>query len=129
MSLSNVIVYSDRILIQQHWKVQLVEEMNSGDEENLALLKRPELGVTFSKLHVWKMVEYTKCVFLDADALVLSNVDDLFERDEFAAAPDIGWPDLFNSGVFVAAPNIATFSALVNLAKTEGSYDGESALL
>jgi len=40
-------------------------------------------------------------VFLDADTLVLDNVDELFERPELAAAPDVGWPDCFNSGVFV----------------------------
>lgn len=118
-----------RIRIERLWKVRIVEEMNSDDAESLALIKRPELGITFSKLHVWKILEYTKCVFLDADTLVLTNVDELFERDEFSAAPDIGWPDLFNSGVFVAVPSLTTFSALVDLAKKEGSYDGEHALL
>ncbi len=100
--------------------------MNSGDDESLAFIKRPELGVTYSKLHVWRLEEYCKCVFLDADTIVLSNVDELFERDEFSAAPDIGWPDLFNSGVFVLKPNAETFTSLTELAKTEGSYDGLS---
>ena len=102
--------------------------MNSGDEEALAFIKRPELGVTYSKLHVWRLQEYSKCVFLDADTIVLSNVDELFEREEFSAAPDIGWPDLFNSGVFVMTPNSDTFASLMELAKTEGSYDGMSQL-
>jgi len=60
-----------------------------------------ELGITFTKLHCWRLTQYRKCVFLDADTLVLSNIDDLFERDELSAAPDAGWPDCFNSGVFV----------------------------
>lgn len=38
-----------------------------------------------------------QCVFLDADTLVVSNVDELFERPELSAAPDKGWPDCFNS--------------------------------
>ena len=105
--------------------MKIIEEMNSGDEESLALINRPELGVTYSKLQVWRLEEYSKCVFLDADTIVLSNVDELFARDEFSAAPDIGWPDLFNSGVFVMKPSTSTFSALVELAKTEGSYDGQ----
>jgi alpha-N-acetylglucosamine transferase len=29
-------------------------------------------------------------VFLDADTLVLSNCDELFDREEFSAAPDAG---------------------------------------
>ena len=71
-------------------------------------------------------MQYSKCVFLDADTLVMSNVDELFEREELSAASDVGWPDLFNSGVFVFTPSQATFSALKDLAKQEGSYDGKS---
>lgn len=103
----------------------VVEELSSEDEENLALLRRPELGVTFSKLHAWRLERYSKCVFLDADTLVLTNVDELFEREELSAAPDIGWPDMFNSGVFVFRPSLETFLALKELAKQEGSYDGK----
>lgn len=103
----------------------MVEQISSGDEENLALLRRPELGVTFSKLHAWRLEQYSKCVFLDADTLVIRNVDELFEREELSAASDVGWPDLFNSGVFVFTPSQATFSALKDLAKQEGSYDGK----
>lgn len=57
-----------------------VEEMNSNDKANLALLGRPELGVTFTKINAWSLTQYTKCVFMDADTLVLGNIDDIFER-------------------------------------------------
>ena len=102
----------------------VVEELDSGDAEHLALLTRPELGVTFSKIHAWRLVQYTKCVFLDADALVMQNVDELFEREELSAAPDIGWPDCFNSGVFVFEPSMEMFSNLLELARQTGSFDG-----
>lgn len=112
--------------LRELWdELVVVDELSSGDEENLALLRRPELGVTFSKLHAWKLERYSKCVFLDADTLVLTNVDELFEREELSAAPDVGWPDMFNSGVFVFCPSSETFLALKELAKQEGSYDGE----
>lgn len=111
--------------MEELWdEVIVIEEITSGDEEKLALLRRPELGVTFTKLHAWRLIHYTKCVFLDADTLVLENVDELFEREEISASPDIGWPDLFNSGVFVFRPNRDTFKSLVELADREGSYDG-----
>lgn len=106
-------------------EVIVIEEFSSGDQEKLALLRRPELGVTFSKIHAWRLIHYTKCVFLDADTLVLTNVDELFEREEISASPDIGWPDLFNSGVFVFQPSLEIFADLVDLAQKEGSYDGE----
>lgn len=101
-----------------------IEELDSGDAEHLALLSRPELGVTFSKINAWRLVHYTKCVFLDADTLILQNVDDLFEREELSAAPDVGWPDCFNSGVFVFEPSYRTFCDLLELSRQTGSFDG-----
>lgn len=115
----------DREKLAKVWdEIIVIEEITSGDEEKLALINRPELGVTFSKLHIWRLVHYSKCVYLDADTLVMTNVDELFEREELSAAPDIGWPDLFNSGVFVFRPSLETYSSLSDLANKEGSYDG-----
>ncbi|XP_015372491.1 PREDICTED: glycogenin-1-like, partial [Diuraphis noxia] len=55
---------------------------------------------------------------------VLQNCDELFEREELSAAPDPGWPDCFNSGVFVYKPSQDTFSQLLEFARTRGSFDG-----
>lgn len=101
-----------------------MNEIISGDREHLELLSRPELEVTFSKLHIWRLIQFQKGVFLDADTLVLSNVDTLFDYEELSAAPDVGWPDIFNSGVFVFRPSLATFQKLVDIAKWQGSFDG-----
>ena len=101
-----------------------VKQMDSQDASHLALLNRPELGITFTKLHAFKLTDYSSCVFLDADTLVLANVDELFAKPGFAAAPDVGWPDCFNSGVFVFQPSATTFSELVAMAEAEGSFDG-----
>ncbi|CAF0980543.1 unnamed protein product [Brachionus calyciflorus] len=104
--------------------VELVDVLDSQDSANLALLKRPELGVTFTKLHCWRLTQYRKCVFLDSDCLVLHNVDDLFNSEEFSAVSDIGWPDCFNSGVFVFRPSLDTYSRLLDFAVSQGSFDG-----
>uniref|UniRef100_A0A1L8E2D2 glycogenin glucosyltransferase n=1 Tax=Nyssomyia neivai TaxID=330878 RepID=A0A1L8E2D2_9DIPT len=104
--------------------VKEVNILDSRDSANLALLARPELGVTFTKLHCWNLTQYEKCVFLDADTLVLHNCDELFEREEFAAAPDVGWPDCFNSGVFVFRPSQDTFGKILDFAVKAGSFDG-----
>ena len=50
--------------------VVVVDVLDSKDTAHLALLKRPELGVTFTKIHCWTLSQYKKCVFLDADMLV-----------------------------------------------------------
>lgn len=101
-----------------------IDKLDSGQKDELALLGRPELGVTFSKLQLWLLEEYSKVVFLDADVLPLRLVDELFDRPEFSAAPDAGWPDCFNSGVFVAIPNKDTYAELCDLATSKGSFDG-----
>ncbi|XP_033276148.2 glycogenin-2 isoform X4 [Orcinus orca] len=101
-----------------------VNLIDSVDYIHLAFLKRPELGVTLTKLHCWTLTHYSKCVFLDADTLVLSNIDELFSRRELSAAPDPGWPDCFNSGVFVFQPSLETHGLLLRHATDHGSFDG-----
>ncbi|KQL59385.1 glycogenin-1 [Amazona aestiva] len=105
-------------------EVILVNVLDSGDSAHLALMKRPELGVTLTKLHCWALTQFSKCVFMDADTMVLSNIDELFEREELSAAPDPGWPDCFNSGVFVYRPSIETYNQLLQFATEKGSFDG-----
>ncbi|XP_063220053.1 glycogenin-1 isoform X4 [Bacillus rossius redtenbacheri] len=101
-----------------------VNILDSQDEVNLSLLSRPELGLTFTKLHCWRLTQFQKCVFMDADTMVVRNCDELFDREELSAAPDAGWPDCFNSGVFVYRPSLETFRALLSFAVTHGSFDG-----
>ncbi|KAI9203259.1 nucleotide-diphospho-sugar transferase [Polychytrium aggregatum] len=124
-------VYSVQLLFRTFDKVLFVPILRSNDHSNLSLLGRPELDVTFTKLHVWdpSLLVYDRIVFLDADTLVLRNVDELFDYvDEdhvnFAAAPDIGWPDCFNSGVFVTKPSTTLYSRIIEFARSYGSFDG-----
>jgi len=101
-----------------------VDVYDSKDATHLAMLKRPELGITFTKIHCWKLTQYQKCVFMDADTMVVQNIDDLFTRDELSAVADVGWPDIFNTGLFVYQPSAETFDGLLKLADEEGSFDG-----
>ena len=50
--------------------IENVDVLDSQDTTNLALLTRSDLGVTFTKLHCWRLTQYSKCVFMDADTLV-----------------------------------------------------------
>ena len=56
---------------------------------------------------------------------VLCNVDELFDREEFSAAPDPGWPDCFNSGMFIFRPSLQTHNRLLQWAWEHGSFDGQ----
>ncbi|KAH6566837.1 hypothetical protein BASA60_009326 [Batrachochytrium salamandrivorans] len=112
-------------------KVVSVPALHTNSPDNLLLLGRPDLFATFTKLHLWNpaVLSYERIVFLDADTLVLHNVDHLFNyvadvSTVFAAAPDVGWPDCFNSGVFVTKPSVALYDSLVEYANTHTSFDG-----
>jgi len=105
-------------------EVRIVDVLDSGDTAHLAMMKRPDLGVTFTKLHCWTLTHYSKCVFMDADTLMVSNIDELFDREELSAAPDPGWPDCFNSGVFVFCPSMETYGRLIQYCTEHGSFDG-----
>jgi glycogenin glucosyltransferase len=41
-----------------------------------------------------------------------------------SAAADVGWPDIFNSGVFVFKPSADTYGKLIKFADEVGSFDG-----
>ena len=66
-----------------------------------------------------------RLVYLDADTVALRAPDELFNLpDAFAAAPDVGWPDAFNSGVMSLKPNMGDYYALKTLADAGDSFDG-----
>ncbi len=71
----------------------------------------------FVKLRLWELEQYNKVVFLDADALVIQNIDRLFDFPEFSAAPNLyeSLTDFrrMNSGVFTAKPSRRTFDAML----------------
>ncbi|KAL6040141.1 hypothetical protein STEG23_038035 [Scotinomys teguina] len=50
-------------------EVIMVDVLDSGDSAHLTFMKGPELGITLMKLHSWSLMQYSKCVFMDADTL------------------------------------------------------------
>ncbi|XP_073241722.1 glycogenin-1-like [Porites lutea] len=106
-------------------EIEIRPELNiPQNEQNPNLLLRPWITKTFTKLNIWTLTSYTKIVYLDTDVLVLKNIDDLFQRDELSAGPEDLWPDVFNSGVLVIEPSMATFTRLIKEAKSKPSWDG-----
>ena len=92
---------------------------------NLYLMGRPDLISTFTKIQLWKQTQYEHLVYIDADVVALRAPDELFQSPpDFAAVPDIGWPDCFNSGVLSLKPNMGDYYALHALADRGISFDG-----
>jgi glycogenin glucosyltransferase len=90
-----------------------------------------EYESTLGKLFLFSDVTgVDRAVFLDADTIVVRNIDSLFDlaqRHSVAAAPDNGIslnPDRFNSGVLVVAPSNETFARLLSQVGVARSYDG-----
>lgn len=79
----------------------------------------------FAKLRLWQL-DYDRVVFIDADAIVLQNVDRLFEYPEFSAAPNVyeSLADFhrLNSGVFTARPSMATFRDMLAQLDRPGAF-------
>ncbi|KAF2742753.1 glycosyltransferase family 8 protein [Sporormia fimetaria CBS 119925] len=102
-----------------------VEHIRNPKPANLYLMQRPDLVFAFTKIALWRQVQFRKIVYLDADMVALRALDELFDIDtDFAAAPDIGWPDAFNSGLMVLTPNMGEYWALQTMAASGDSFDG-----
>ncbi|CAI7788752.1 unnamed protein product [Closterium sp. NIES-54] len=76
----------------------------------------------YSKLRLWQLTEYAKVVFVDADILVLRNMDHLFEYPELSARSNSR--RFFNSGVMVIEPSQCTFELMMENTELIQSYNG-----
>lgn len=78
----------------------------------------------YSKLNVFRLYKFSKIVYLDADTLVLRNIDELFYRPSLSAAPDVVPPDNFNTGVMVIRPSEQVMNTILGSIKHVASYQG-----
>ncbi|MEM7216991.1 MAG: glycosyltransferase [Pseudomonadota bacterium] len=80
----------------------------------------------FAKLCLWQLTDCERIVFLDADTLVIKNIDRLFGYPEFSAAPNLyeSLDDMhrLNSGVFVAEPSTATYERMLAVLDAPDAY-------
>ena len=76
---------------------------------------RDKHAKSFTKLQLWSLVEYERVVFLDADVLVVAEVDALFSCVlPFCVAPDPPLALGMNTGVLVLAPSHTTYTHLMS---------------
>ncbi|KAJ5364136.1 uncharacterized protein N7496_009849 [Penicillium cataractarum] len=102
-----------------------VSSLVNGTPANLWLMDRPDLIATFTKIELWRLTQFSKIVYIDCDIVAIRAPDELLALEvDFAAAPDVGWPDCFNSGLMVLRPNLQDYYALKALADRGISFDG-----
>ena len=69
----------------------------------------------YSKLNMWSLTQFDKIVYLDADMVILHNIDELFEKKNMSSTNSGGWlPDKkdwkeMNSGMIVLEPSATIF--------------------
>jgi glycogenin glucosyltransferase len=102
-----------------------IERIGNPNPANLYLMNRPDLLYTFTKIHLWRQTQFRKIIYIDADVVALRAPEELFDLpDNFAAAPDVGWPDAFNTGVMVLTPHEGDYNAMRGMASAGDSFDG-----
>lgn len=102
-----------------------VHSIANSTPANLWLMDRPDLITTFTKIELWRLTQYRHIVYIDCDVVAMRAPDELLSLEaNFAAAPDVGWPDCFNSGVMALRPNLQDYYALKALAERGISFDG-----
>ena len=77
------------------WKTRLVEEMDCdwmdakvGGDRNSGLFGRPlghRIKGTHTRFHAWNYTDFSKMIYVDANYMLISNIDELFEIPEHFA--------------------------------------------
>ncbi|KAH6828972.1 plant glycogenin-like starch initiation protein 3 [Perilla frutescens var. hirtella] len=76
----------------------------------------------YSKFRLWQLTDYDKLIFIDADIIVLRNIDLLFHFPQMTATGNDA--HIFNSGIMVIEPSNCTFRMLMHRRKEIISYNG-----
>nr|XP_043607758.1 UDP-glucuronate:xylan alpha-glucuronosyltransferase 1-like [Erigeron canadensis] len=99
------------------WKIRTIQRIRNPKAEKDAYNEW-----NYSKFRLWQLTDYEKIIFIDADLLILKNIDFLFGMPEISATGNNG--TLFNSGVMVIEPSNCTFNLLMDHINEITSYNG-----
>ncbi|XP_078158217.1 UDP-glucuronate:xylan alpha-glucuronosyltransferase 1-like [Carex rostrata] len=99
------------------WKVRTIERIRNPKANQNAYNEW-----NYSKFRLWQLTDYDKIIFIDADLLILRNIDFLFAMPEISATQNNA--SLFNSGVMVIEPCNCTFNLLMDNINDIHSYNG-----
>ena len=104
------------------WETRLVEEMDChwldaklGGDRRSGI----EIKGTHTRFHAWNYTQYSKIIYADADYMLMTNIDHLFDiPDDFAAVP-CARPGVldpcFNAGLLVFRPDVNYYREIMNL--------------
>lgn len=99
------------------WKIRFIKRIRNPRAEKYSYNE-----YNYSKFRLWQLTDYDKIVFIDADIIVLRNLDILFHFPQMSATGNDVW--IFNSGIMVIEPSNCTFKILMDRRKEIISYNG-----
>ena len=91
-------------------------------------------AINWTKLRLWQLERFRKVLYLDADVLVLQNLDEVFRTplDRFLGTPDWGrWTrpgsTKMHGGVFLYEPSAVQLASMASFASMTHKYRSEEA--
>lgn len=114
--------FSHSFLSSCHPHLRLINYFQ--ETQQLRRTYKPRFEFTFNKLYVWNLVEYERVMYLDADNVIVNNIDELFYCGHFCVA--FFNPAFFHTGMMIVKPDRAEFTRLLKnlLTFSTFSYDG-----
>ncbi|XP_024540904.1 inositol phosphorylceramide glucuronosyltransferase 1 [Selaginella moellendorffii] len=106
-----------RLLEADGWIVERIELLSNPNQQRPARF----WGV-YTKLKIFNMTQYQKVVYLDADTIVVKDIEDLFQCQKFCA--NLKHSERLNSGVMVVEPSAELFDDMLKKVSTLPSYTG-----
>ncbi|KAL4305745.1 hypothetical protein HN51_039731 [Arachis hypogaea] len=109
--------YAKNLLRADGWIVEMISLLANPNR-----VRPKRFWGVYTKLKIFNMTNYKKVVYLDADTIVVKNIDDLFKCQKFCA--NLKHSERLNSGVMVVEPSETLFNDMMSKVKTLASYTG-----
>eukprot|EP00268_Persea_americana_P017155 TRINITY_DN1820_c0_g3_i2.p1 TRINITY_DN1820_c0_g3~~TRINITY_DN1820_c0_g3_i2.p1 ORF type:complete len:546 (-),score=69.52 TRINITY_DN1820_c0_g3_i2:132-1769(-) len=109
--------YAKKLLQAEGWIVKLISLLANPNQ-----VRPKRFWGVYTKLKIFNMTDYKKVVYLDADTIVVKNIEDLFKCQKFCA--NLKHSERMNSGVMVVEPSEAVFKDMMSKVNTLHSYTG-----
>ncbi|KAL8551945.1 hypothetical protein ACS0TY_000842 [Phlomoides rotata] len=109
--------YAKNLLQTDGWIVKTISLLNNPNQ-----VRPSRFWGVYTKLKIFNMTNYKKVVYLDADTIVVKNVEDLFKCQKFCA--NLKHSERLNSGVMVVEPSEKVFKDMMTKVNTMYSYTG-----
>lgn len=104
-------------LAKAGWNIRIIKRIRNPKAEKYSYNE-----YNYSKFRLWQLTDYDKIIFIDADIIVLRNLDIFFHFPQMSATGNDN--SIFNSGVMVIEPSNCTFDMFMQHRDKIVSYNG-----